>query len=179
MLSEANGSQYPTSANEPRVHPLIRRSFAFVPTVGMRLSPEIMIIELFREVFFKEHCESLGEKSLDPIETIEGEYFYSIQEQAVLFALKGRIRKGRTSTSRPFFAPAYPVLTRNTWLRKRSDRIINRLLLGGAIRQYLWGSGDTQKNRLEQADLIGTLFGDIESKIKAGNVGPSLLYLYQ
>ena len=36
--------------NEPRMHPAA--GFLALPTVGMRLAPEILILELFRDVFY-------------------------------------------------------------------------------------------------------------------------------
>ncbi len=54
-MSPISVAPYPKTANEPKVHPLIRNSFVFVPSAGMRLAPEILILELMREVFFERH----------------------------------------------------------------------------------------------------------------------------
>ena len=40
------------TTNEPVVHPFVRKSFACVPSVGMRLAPEVLVLELMREIFF-------------------------------------------------------------------------------------------------------------------------------
>lgn len=158
MSSSTDDSLYPVSANEPKVHPLVRKSFAFVPTVGMRHAPEIMILEIFREVFPKKHCESIGEKDLDPNELNDNKsYYYTTKERAVLYALRGRRRKTKNAKAKPFFAPAYPSLARNAWLRMKSDRVINKLLLGGAIAQHLWGGGETEDKKREQESLAETL----------------------
>jgi hypothetical protein len=39
------------STNEPLMPNCVGKSFLFLPTAGMRLSPEVLLLELFREVF--------------------------------------------------------------------------------------------------------------------------------
>ena len=80
------------TTNEPKVHPLIRKSFVFVPSAGMRLAPEILLLELMREIFFtRRYGESTGSRNLDPDETDdERRYRFSIEERSVLHALRGR-----------------------------------------------------------------------------------------
>ena len=155
MVNQASDNYYPTSANEPIVHSLIKKSFAFVPTVGMRHAPEIILIELFREVFPNNFCEAIGEKSLDPNDLNEdGSYYYTMYERAVLCALRGRRRKTESAKAKPFYAPAYASLIRNSWLRKRSDRVVNKLLLSGAIAQHLWHKGGTEEKKIEQSNFV-------------------------
>lgn len=154
MSTSLNRNEYPTSANEPKMHPAIRRGFAFVPTVGMRLAPEIMLIELFREIFPREHCESTSERSLDPELTEDGKPYYSSEERAVLYALRGRRRKSKSAKVQHFYAPAYAQLTRNTWLRRKSDRVINRLFFGGALANYLWHAGNSDEAKARQEELV-------------------------
>ena len=66
------------TANEPKVHPIIRRklrsSFVFVPSAGMRLAPELLILEFMREVFFQQHYGNTTTKArqLDPDERNAG-----------------------------------------------------------------------------------------------------------
>ncbi len=158
MLSSTDDSLYPVSANEPKVHPLVRRSFAFVPTVGMRHAPEILVIEFYREVFWEHHYGATGAKELDPDDINDDKsYYYTAEERAVLYTLRGRRRKTKNSKTNPFFAPAYPSLAREAWLRQKSDRVINKLLLRGAIAQYLWGGGETEDKKREQEKFADTL----------------------
>lgn len=158
MLTAASDSMYPTSANEPKVHPLVRKSFAFVPSAGMRLAPEILVLELYREIFFSSHYGSTAGKDLDPDElTEDGSYYYSTAERAVLHALRGRRRKSRNAKSKHFFAPLYPQLARKAWLRKKSERVIFSFLLKGAIAQYLWHEGETDNKKHEQEGLTDHL----------------------
>lgn len=158
MLNITNDNPYPVSANEPKVHPLVRKSFAFVPSAGMRLAPEILILEFFREVFFVSHYESIGEKGLDPDELAENKkHLYTDGERAVLYSLRGRRRKLPNTKIKPFFAPAYPALARKAWLRKKSERVIVNFLLGGPIAQALWGGGETEEKKREQEELANML----------------------
>jgi len=150
---------YAKTANEPKVHPVVRNSFAFVPSAGMRLAPEILVLELFREVFFEKHYESTGSKDLNPDEVNENKYLlYSQEERAVLYALRGRRKKTRNSRTQRFFAPAYPVLARASWLGKNRERVINNFLLGGPIAQHLWYRGpDVEEKRRERDKIIDLL----------------------
>lgn len=164
MSKRMNDSLYPVSANEPKVHPLVRKSFAFVPSAGMRVAPEILVLEFFREVFFPTHYESVGGKDLDPGElTDDKTNLYTNSEQAVLHALRGRRRKTRNAKLNHFFAPSYPVLARNGWLGKNRERVIVNFMLGGPISQHLWGGGETEEKKREQErfaeTLVNTLVG--------------------
>ena len=48
--------QNPTNQtrNELKFHPFIRNSFVFVPSAGLRQAPEVLVLELMRELFFKD-----------------------------------------------------------------------------------------------------------------------------
>lgn len=144
------------TANEPKVHPLVRGSFVFVPSAGMRLAPEILVLELLRELFFESHFgESTGTKDLNPDEVDEQRRNrYSPKERAVLYALRGRRKKTKSSAVQRFFAPAYPVLTKSAWLGKNRERVINNFLLGGPIAQHLWNKGpDVEDKKNEQTQI--------------------------
>ena len=157
-LSSTNDNLYHASINEPKVHPLVRKSFAFVPSAGMRLAPEILILEFFREVFFDTHYGATGGKDLDPDELAEDRiHLFKIEERAVLYSLRGRRRKSRNAKSKSFFAPSYPSLAKKGWLGKNRERVIVNFLLGGPIAQHLWGGGETEDKKREQERLAGTL----------------------
>ncbi len=158
ILSDAIDQHYPTSANEPKVHPLIKRSFIFVPTAGMRLAPEILVNEFFREVFYKDHSGARGGKDLNPDETgDDGKYCYSKGERAVIHALRGRRRKSRNANLKPFFAPLYPQIARNAWHGKNRERVIVNFLLRGALSYHFWHEGHTDEKEAELDDFISTL----------------------
>lgn len=146
------------TTNEPKVHPLVKNSFIFVPSVGMRLSPEILVLELMREVFFgKQYNEHDPKaKDLDPDERDEeGNYCLSERERAVLYALRGRRKKTKKSADQVFFAPAYPQLAEHGWLRKSSDRVVKFLLFAGPVAQYLYhGNHPSSERGRKQEDIV-------------------------
>ena len=131
------------TTNEPKFHPLIRKSFVFVPSAGMRLAPEILLLELMREIFFpRPFGETTGTRNLNPDEMDdERRYRFSDKERAVLHALKGRRKKSKNSIAQRFYAPAYPNLAKSGWLRKRGERVICNFLLSGPVAQHFWGKG--------------------------------------
>jgi hypothetical protein len=146
--------------NEPKVHPLVRGSFAFVPSAGMRLAPEILVLELMRELFFDPHFGSTtGTKDLNPDEMDEERrYCRSQRERAVLYALRGRRKQTRSAAAQRFFAPAYPELARSAWLGKNRERVINNFFLGGPIAQHLWHKGpDVTGKKSEQNQIAETI----------------------
>jgi len=148
------------TANEPKVHPLVRRSFVFVPSAGMRLAPEILTLELMREVFFSSHYgETTGTRDLDPDEVDdERRYRFTNRERAVLHALRGRRKKSKNSLAQRFFAPAYPSLAGSGWLGKNRERVICNFLLSGPIAQHLWGRGaDTEDGKRQQGELADSI----------------------
>lgn len=141
------------TVNEPKVHPLVKRSFAFVPSAGMRLAPEILVLEFMREVFFD--GGKAGSKNLDPDDLDdERRYSYQLNERAVLYALRGRRKKAKNSVVQHFFAPAYPALARSAWLGKKRERVINNFLLGGPIAQHLWHKGTGVEIKKSEQDQI-------------------------
>ena len=146
--------------NEPVVPPLIKKSFAFVRSAGMRLSPEILVLELMREVFFLE-AGSAKTKDLDPDELDdERRHFYSTNERAVLFALRGRRKRAKNAEVQHFFAPAYPSLARGAWLGKKRERVINNFLIGGPIAQHLWHKGNEVESKVrEQEQIAEKIYG--------------------
>lgn len=175
-----NGQLYPTTANEPKVHPLIRNSFAFVPSAGMRLAPEVLVLELFREIFFSKHYESTATKEIDPDELNDSRApSYSIGEQAVFYALRGRRKKTKSSRVQRFFAPAYPILARGGWIGKNRERVINNFFLGGPIAQYLWCRGpdvkDKQREQEEIIELIGKALVGHNSVVSGSYRGKEIL----
>jgi len=144
------------TTNEPKVHPLIKSSFIFVPSAGMRLAPEMLVLELMREVFLGQHFNDndVKAKDLNPDERDdEGNFHFSDRERAVLYALRGRRKKTKSSTDQTFFAPAYPQLAEGGWLRKRSERVVNNFLFSGPISHYLYhgnlGSSDRERRQEE------------------------------
>ncbi len=127
------------TANEPKVHVLARKSFVFVHSAGMRLAPEILVLEFMREVFFKKRYGQIKKRDLEPDEKIGDDYIFTREQRAVLHALRGRRKKSKNSRDQSFFAPVYPSLAKRAWLGKNRERIICNFLFSGPVSQYLWG----------------------------------------
>ena len=143
------------TANEPKVHPLVRNSFVFVRSAGMRLAPEILVLELMREVFFKVHYESKTARDIEPDNPNSN---FSLNERAVLHSLRGRRKKARNSAIQSFFAPAYPSLARTAWLAPSRERAILNFLLAGPIAHDLWRRGpDARDGKSRQQEVASIL----------------------
>lgn len=147
------------TTNEPKVHPLVRKSFAFVPSAGMRLAPEILALELMREIFYNPHYGNATTRDLDPDEfDDERRYRFSDRQRAVLHALRGRRKKSKNALTQRFFAPAYPSLAASGWLGKNRERVICNFLLTGPVSQHLWGKGpDTEDGKRQQQELAAAV----------------------
>src|SRR5512147_1357521 len=103
-MSPTSATLYDKTANEPKVHPLIRKSFVFVPSAGMRVAPEILVLEFMREVFFECHFGvTPGTRDLNPDELDEERrYLLPTKDRAVLHALRGRRKKSKNSSDQRF-----------------------------------------------------------------------------
>lgn len=145
------------TANEPKVHPIVRRSYLFVPSAGMRLAPEILVLEIMREVFLGQHYEEsvTKAKNLDPDEfTEDGTYRFTDRERAILYALRGRRKKTKSSADQTFFAPAYPQLSEHGWFRKSSDRVVNNFLFSGPVAEFLFHGEKGSRDREERERVL-------------------------
>ena len=128
--------------NEPRMH--AASGFLSLPSVAMRLAPEILILELFRDTFFaSKRDENSQTRELAPdLRDKDNNLIFGEGERAVIFAFRGRRKQAKQSREDPFYAPAYPGLAAHAWLSKNRERVVARLLFNGAFAQHLWGSSD-------------------------------------
>lgn len=159
----------PREPTEPPPHPSIKKGFLFVPTAAQRLAPEVLVQELFREVFFEHHYGDEGAEnrfkdrplSIDTIRERAPKATVD-NEVAVLLALRGRKKQVGKRKSQDYFAPAYPSLARHAWLRKSSDRVIRDFLIAGPLAQYYRGWKGTKKEveqRRDCQDIVQALIG--------------------
>ena len=145
--------------HEPRLR-IAGKGFLAVPTVGLRSSAEILVLELFREIFYPaDPTANSGAKStrfLDPeFKNEENKRYFTDKERAVLYCLKGRRRETKQSNESTYYAPAYPQLAKGGWFRKNEARVINQLLFKGAIAQALWFKGeDCERGKATQEKAI-------------------------
>lgn len=145
------------SKNEAGWHPAVKNSFVFLPSAGMRVSSDDLIIELYRELFYEKWTEGKS-KRLDPEEKCEGSSVFTEEEKYSLYISRGRVKSH--STKECFYTPLYPSLARSSWLRKQSDRVIRDFFLR-ALAQHIHNGGDqksefrTSKLRTFHSALIG------------------------
>ena len=111
---------------------LDRRSLVFAPTTGMRLAPEVLVFELFRELGYgdsRNANEARAQEFSDVVDTP----ILSKPERLLLATCRGRLKKTRTQRREFFYAPPYIGLSRHAWLRKGTDRTIRDYFLGGPL----------------------------------------------
>jgi hypothetical protein len=160
MTEPFYNSKQGRSANEPKMHPLIKRSFVFVPTAGMRLAPEVLLLEIMREVFFKRHFGAkAASRPLNPnVAKDEVGELWTDGESAVLYAMCGRRKKNVAAREAEYYAPAYPSLAADGWLGKKRERVVESFLFGGAVAQDLWGEcGPSDAAIQQQRELAGAV----------------------
>jgi hypothetical protein len=150
--------------NEPRMRAAMD-GFLAMPSVAMRLAPEVLLLELYREVFYAhERGDTAVGVQLNPDQRgPDSQLLYTASERAVINALQGRRKLTKQCKSEAFYAPAYKSLARHAWLAKKRERIIARLLLGGAVSQSLWATGRStaasERQRLFSIALATALVG--------------------
>lgn len=113
-----------------------RQGFLVLPTAGMRLAPQVLVMELMREVAFASaggatSAVFTSAMALDP--DAEGSPLVALPDtaRAALRALRGRAKQ-RTGQG-TFYAPPYPSLAAHGWLRRQSDRVVRDFFLKGAL----------------------------------------------
>jgi len=144
--------QLEKTGKEPKWHPSIKSSFLFVKTAGMRLGPELLVLELFREVFYhKKFAETLAKRDYN----LEATH-YSASEKLVLYAVRGRNRRARkkSASGAPLYCPAYPIQARDAWLRTKTDRVVRDFLLVGPLKQYVFDHKLTKAQIHEISECI-------------------------
>ena len=159
---------------EPEGHSFFSKSFASLPSTGSRPAPEVLLLELFREIFFANRSNSAGNKLLDPNEINKhGEQIFSTEEQALLYMLMGRKRSRKTlqGDEKPFFAPGYPSLAKNAWLGEKRERMTYQFFLKGPLAQHLWQRGETAENKQKQKELAETIVNALSGN---GNLEDSM-----
>ncbi len=117
--------------NEPKPPSCLgSTSLVFAPTTGMRLAPEVLVFELFRELGYGDSRNTSHTKARGFSDVVASGSLTK-QEHLLLAACRGR-RKAR-SKGEYFYAPPYLGLSRHAWLRKRTDRTMRDYFLGGPL----------------------------------------------
>ena len=135
-----------TIENEPELPSCLgSKSLVFAPTVGMRLAPELLVFELFRELGYGDSRSASEPKAREFAEAIHTSSV-SKDEHLLLATCRGRQKNTRGGKREFFYAPPYLGLSRYAWLRRRTDRTMRDYFLGGP---------------LAHAEAVGTLAKDV------------------
>lgn len=144
---------------EPDRAPAFKNGFLALPTAGMRLAPQVLVLELMRELAYATSggatsATDVQAMPLDPFSEISPLRGAPLEALAALLALKGRTkqRKGQSA----FYAPAYPAFAAHGWLRRKSDRVVRDFFIKGALAS---GIGDGCSAQEVVAETINALYG--------------------
>ena len=159
-MSTINLDDLPIHKNEPKMHSGMK-GFLTLPSVGMRVAPEILVLELFRDVFFAgDASDNAKTRELQPdLCDEDSKLVFGPAERAVISSLRGRRKETKRSRDVKFYAPAYPSLARASWLSKKREHVITRLLFEGAFSQHLWSLGDeAEDGKKKQISAVKTMY---------------------
>ena len=127
-------------------------SLVFAPTAGMRLAPEVLVFELFRELGYGDSRKA-GETKAREFSDVIDTPALSEAERLLLSTCRGRQKKTRAPRSDFFYAPPYLGLSRHAWLRRRTDRSMRDYFLAGPL-AHQEALGNLDKNLVVHA-LLG------------------------
>lgn len=164
--------------NEPKMRKGAQ-GFLTVPSVGMRLAPEVLVLELYRDIFYTvDEDEQSQTRELAPdLRSEDNAPVFTLAQRAVISAFRGRRKQTKRSSEDPFYAPAYPGLARHAWLSRKRERVIVRLLFQGAFCQHLWSRGELVEKQQEQRKAVDAVVEALLGTPKAigGGSHPDIL----
>jgi len=152
-------------ANEPKVPNLISNSsFLRMPTPAMRSAPEILTLELQRKIFYEIDRKSKASKKdrlLQPFD--EDNPNWTKEERFTIEAFRGR--RKLAGDRKPYYAPAFPALARNSWLRAKDPVTVDGFLFEGPICHYLKSiNADQIKIGLFSSLVVKSLIDDSKDR---------------
>jgi hypothetical protein len=119
------------------------KTFAKVNDSGMMQSPEVFLLECFKEIFF----DSIdGDEGTDtPLVEAQKQYaeHASLAHfEAAIYALRGRRRTSGGRKGQSYYAPLYPVLANKpAGFRSHKGHAAKAFLFSGPLRQHYSGRG--------------------------------------
>lgn len=157
--------------NEPTLPACLgNTSLVFAPTAGMRLAPEVLVFELFRELGYgdsRNAAETRAQEFSDIIDSAS----ISNAERLLLSTCRGRQKKTRARRGEFFYAPPYLGLARHAWLRKRTDRTMRDYFLGGPL------AHEEALGNLDKDAVVQALLGQRSAHILEDSPGKEILSL--
>ena len=157
--------------NEPALPACLgSNSLVFAPTTGMRLAPELLVFELFRELGYGD-SRNADETKAQEFSDVVGNPSLPKAERLLLATCRGRQKKTRAPRSEFFYAPPYLGISRHAWLRKRTDRTMRDYFLGGPLaHQETLGS-------LDKDLVVRALLGHRSARVVEESPGKEILSL--
>ena len=153
--------------NEPaRLTCLGNNSLVFAPTTGMRLAPEMLVFELFRELGYGD-SRNADEARAQDFDTSS----LSKAEGLLLATCRGRKKKKKGRKSEFFYAPPYLSLSRHAWLRKKTDRTMRDYFLGGPL------AHQEELGNLDKDLIVRALLGHRSARHVEESCGKEILSL--
>ena len=142
-----------TIENEPSVPSCLGRdSLVFAPTAGVRLAPELLVFELFRELGYGD-SRNPDEKGAREFSDVIDTPLLSEAERLLLSTCRGRRKNKRAGKRVFFYAPPYLGLSRHAWLRRQTDRTMRDYFLGGPL------AHQHERNGLDNELVVKALLG--------------------
>lgn len=141
--------------NELKVPAQVLESFMTIGTPGLRTVPELLVLELMREIFYEHPVAQTALNEVVPDRLVGA----SDDEQLSLEAARGRSRRGKGVAARPYYAPLYPEQARSAALRSKTDRVVRNNFLGGPL-AHVWAAtplADRRRTLLEP--FVRALYG--------------------
>ena len=156
--------------NEPALPACLgSNSLVFAPTAGMRLAPEVLVFELFRELGYGDSRNADDAKAREFSDLDAGSL--SEAERLLLSTCRGREKNTRTRRSEFFYAPPYLGLSRHAWLRKRTDRTMRDYFLGGPLAHH------EARGNLDKDLVVRALLGHRTARAVEASCGKEILSL--
>jgi hypothetical protein len=140
--------------NELKVPKQILGSFVSIGTPGFRAAPEILVLELMREVFYEFPVVAAAATEVDPRLLSDS----NAPERLSIEAARGRSRQGRGTAARPYYAPLYPEQARSAALRGKTDRVLLNNFLCGPL-SHAWTTRPETEMRLILRAFVDALNG--------------------
>ena len=150
-------------------HKSVEHSFLFISPAEECSSPDDLVLELYREVFFENRYEGENEKKgllkrINPEEEDNNNSpVFSEGEKIALYIGRGRAKQtSQKKKTETYFTPLYPTLARTAWLRKQFSRSIYRIFFR-SIAQHLHGLGVANPKERE-TNFISHTYGALHGK---------------
>ena len=157
--------------NEPALPTCLgSNSLVFAPTAGMRLAPEVLVFELFRELGYGDSRKP-GETKAQEFSDVVDTPSLSNAERLLLATCRGRQKKTRARRSEFFYAPPYLGLSRHAWLRKRTDRTMRDYFLGGPL------AHQEELGNFDRDLVVRALLGHRSARVVEESAGKEILSL--